>query len=333
MKRKKLFLATIVTLIGSMSCMLMAGTQKTTPAGDKKVNVETAYRAAKKAFYDAPQDKTAEEKYIAATKALWSSQDARAAEMKKTRENASAEQKAHWEAEKKLNAALKAWREDVNSQEKQKAAIEAQKAAFAAQRAAAPIFVLGDKIIEDMSKIDFSKMGKGSYLCSEEAVKKYGDKARNGAIILKYKTVAPATKVMPGAEGGHRPPQQGMTSPTDRTSQMLKAAGATAAEEKKAREIFAKYNPQIWALRKDNNALLRGKDGRYDVNKVLENNVAIEKKRAEMYGELSKIFSAEQLNKLYRSEMEMARNMVQGRPMQMGSNPQHNKPNTKPTRQ
>ena len=78
--------------------------------------------------------------------------------------------------------------------------------------------------------------------------------------------------------------------------------------------------------------MLRGKDGNYDVNKVLKNNIVIEEKRAEMYNELSEVFSAEQLNKIYRSEMEMARNMIQGHNPQMGNQP-FNKPNNpKPTR-
>ena len=335
MKQKKLFLSIIITLVGTTSYVLASNTHKAPVAEGKKDIVESAYHKAKKEFYNNPEDKTIEEKYITATKALWASQDARAAEMKKTKENASAEQKAHWEAEKQLNIALKEWKKDINSIEKQNAAIAAQKAAFAAQRAASPIFILDNKIVEDINKIDFSKVGKGSYICSEEAVKKFGDKGRNGAIILKYKAPVPSTPGAPRPQGFQpKPQQQAMTPPpsSDRTAFILKRVGATAEQEKKAKKIFEKYNPQIETLRRENNALLRGKDGNYDVNKVLKNNIVIEEKRAEMYNELSEVFSAEQLNKIYRSEMEMARNMVQGHNPQMGNQP-FNKPNNpKPTR-
>ncbi len=328
MKRHYLFATTIITLIGSMGCVWSNTPVKSQSAEGKKENVETVYRAAKKSFSENPDDKTAEAKYIAATKALWASQAAKAAEMKKMRESASPAQKAHWEAEKKLNAALKAWKEDVDSQEKQDAAIAAQKAAFAAQKAAMPVFILNDKIIEDMNKIDFSKMGKGSYLCSEEAVKKYGDKAANGAIILKYKSQPSPSVQRP--QGGTRP-HSTVPSPQERVSYLIKSSGATPQEAKKVNEIFEKYNPQIEALRRENNSLLKGKDGQYNVSQVMKNNITIEEKRASMYDELSKVLSAEKVNKLYRSEMEMARHMVQGgRQMPMGG--QNNKPQPKPYR-
>lgn len=49
------------------------------------------------------------------------------------------------------------------------------------------------------------------------------------------------------------------------------------------------------------------------LNKIFQTNISIEQKRLEMYKSLSKILSEEQLGKLYKADIQFARNMMSGK--------------------
>ncbi|MDD4819639.1 MAG: hypothetical protein PHD21_02250 [Flavobacteriales bacterium] len=283
-----------------------------------KQEIEKTFHDATIALKNAPDDKTTQGNYIKALrtrmeyKAKMDSLKQSAIEMRKS--ICSDEAAALQKAKKDLSSAMKEMAANLNSYEKQKAVVAAQKAVFVAEKAAAPLILVDGKECSSMDEIDRNDIKKFTMVKNEEMTKKYGDKAKNGVVNITTKQTAnaPAPDKAPG--NAMQKPANGQRVPMDqmRIQHIIKTAGITDKQKDSFTKVYNQYTNEIETLRRNANKLTdeNAKATSSSIENIFKNNITIEQKRMDMYKELGKTLSAEQLLKVYRADIDFAKMMM-----------------------
>lgn len=263
---------------------------------NKEKELRSNVAKAQKALMAAPDSKDAADKFIAAQKALVTYQKGqmeKLTEARSAKKIDSKELQAYKTAEEQLKKAQEEFKKNVDSKQIQDALVKAQKAVFEARKAMQPLVIYDGKEVPSIESVDRDNISSISVLKTDEAVKKYGEKARNGVIILTKGTSA-------------------MKKSMDqmRMRYLTRAIGLKDDQREAFEKTYDSYNKQIEDLRGENSALLEKTGWQSALEPIMKNNITIEQKRYEMYKALGKTLTDEQLVKLYKADLKFAKDAM-----------------------
>lgn len=262
----------------------------------KEKELRSNVAKAQKALMAAPDSKEAADKFIAAQKALVTYQKELTEKLAKAQGDKMIDTKslqAFKDTEAQLKKAMEEFKKNMDSKQIQDALVKAQKAVFEARKAMQPLVIYDGKEVPSIESVDRDNISSISVLKTDEAVKKYGEKARNGVIILTKGT--PAMK---------------KSMDRMRMQYLTRAIGLKDGQKEAFEKTYDSYNKQIEDLRKENSALLEKTGWQGALEPILKNNITIEQKRYEMYKALGKTLSNEQLVKLYKADLKFAKDAI-----------------------
>ncbi len=261
---------------------------------EKELRSEVA--KAQKALMATPDSKEAADKFIAAQKALVTYQKEQTEKFAKAQGAKmidSKEFQAFKAAEEHLKKAQEEFKKNMDSKQVQQALVNAQKAVFEARKAMQPLIIYNGKPVPSIESVNRDSISSISVLKTDEAVKKYGEKARNGVVILTKGT-----------------PAMRKSMDRMRMQYLTRAIGLKDDQKEAFEKTYDSYNKQIEDLRKENNALLEKTGWQNALEPILKNNITIEQKRYEMYKALGKVLTDEQLVKLYKADLKFAKDAM-----------------------
>ena len=284
-----------------------------------KQELEKNLREATIALKSSPDDKNAQGAYIKALRAKMEykiKMDSIRKDAYKMKDCLASDKKeALQNAKKALSEAVKEMEKNRNSYEKQKAVIAAQKAVFVAEKNASPLFIVDGKECASMDNIERQNIECISVVKNDETIKKYGDKAQNGVVFITTKkdnTTPQQPKT--GANNQMNRPENAQRIPMDqmRIEHIVKAANISDKQKDDFTKTYNQYTNEIETLRRNANKISNDKENASlaNIESIFKTNITIEQKRIDMYKELSKTLSAEQLIKVYKADLDFARMMM-----------------------
>ncbi len=280
--------------IGKSSSGQMRMSMSQSDSKEKELRSNVA--KAQKALMEAPDSKEAADKFIAAQKALVTYQKEQMVKRGTDHGTKMIDTKnlqALKDAEAQLKKVQEEFKQNMDSKQVQNALVKAQKSVFEARKAMQPLVIYDGKEVPSIESVDRDNISSISILKTDEAVKKYGEKARNGVIILTKGT--PAMK---------------KSMDRMRMQYLTRAIGLKDDQKEAFEKTYDSYNKQIEDLRKENSALLKKTGWQDALEPILKNNITIEQKRYEMYKALGKTLNDEQLVKLYKADLKFAKDAM-----------------------
>lgn len=277
-----------MTVKSSSGQMRMSMSQSDSKEKELRSNVTKA----QKALMDAPDSKEAADQFIAAQKALMTYQKEQMGK-RETKMIDTKSLQALKDAEAQFKKVQEEFKQNMDSKQVQDALVKAQKAVFEARKAMQPLVIYDGKEVPSIESVDRNNISSISVLKTDEAVKKYGEKARNGVIILTKGT--PAMK---------------KSMDQMRMQYLTRAIGLKNDQKEAFEKTYDSYNKQIEDLRKENSALLEKAGWQSALEPIMKNNITIEQKRYEMYKALGKTLTDEQLVKLYKADLKFAKDAM-----------------------
>ncbi len=262
-------------------------------------------KAAQKEFEANPSSQQAAEKLIKAKVELFALEKKIEADIKKTQPKAQAEktdpkilaerQKMR-EAEEVMRTAEKDFKNSPDDKTKQQAYIKSLTSYLAIKKSLEPIVFVDGKQVPSIASVSRDSIKTFKILPVEEAVEKYGEKGRHGVIIITKGAPAPRKSI-----------------DEIRLNFLERSIKIKESQKAEFEKIYKSVNDQIEKLRRDSREAAKKTEGMEALNKIFQTNISIEQKRLEMYKSLSKILSEEQLGKLYKADIQFARNMMSGK--------------------
>lgn len=262
-------------------------------------------KAAQREFEANPSSQQAAEKLIKAKIALFAQEKKIEAAIKKTQPKAPAwkadpkimaEHRKMREAEEAMRAAEKDFKNSPDDKARQQAYIKSLASYLSIKKSLEPIVFIDGKQVASIASVSRDSIKTFKILRSDEAVEKYGEKGRHGVIII--------TKGAPA-------PRKSMDE--IRIEHLERAIKIKESQKAEFEKIYKSVNGQIEKLRRDSREAVKNTEGMEAINKIFQTNISIEQKRLEMYKSLGKILTDEQLGKLYKADIQFARNMMSGK--------------------
>lgn len=264
-----------------------------------------AVRAAQRGLEANPSSQQAAEKLIKAKVELFALEKKIEAAREKAQSKApagktdpktQAEREKMEAAKKAMYAAEKDFKNSPDDKARQQDYIKSFTNYLAAKKALEPIVFVDGKQVPSIASVSRDSIKTFKILKNEEAVEKYGEKGRNGVIIITKGAPSPRKSI-----------------DEIRIEHLERAIKIKDNQKAEFEKIYKSVNDQIEKLRRDSREAVKKAEGMEAINKIFQTNISIEQKRLEMYKSLGKILSDEQLGKLYKADIQFARNMMSGK--------------------